>query len=131
MSRATRLVMATCVLTFLMACFVLPLTAPPASACLVSYGYRPDIKIDLNKGGDTRSLFDGNGGCATSTSLLGAAIVAVATLGAIGLLGARALRQGETAAGGQQQGAQVLASYIHATSTSQPMPPAQGGPGAQ
>ena len=37
--------------TAFLAALVLPLTARPASACIVSYDYRPNIKIDLSKPG--------------------------------------------------------------------------------
>ncbi|MFC5744097.1 hypothetical protein [Actinomadura rugatobispora] len=130
MSRAARAVMATLVLTALMTCLVMPLTAQPASACHVGVGYRPNIEIDLNKIRSGGSLFGDGEACTTRHSLAGAAVVAVAVLGVMGVLGARVLRKGEIAAGGSQQSAQVLDSYIHATGTSQPGPPLMGGPGA-
>ncbi|XVQ12432.1 hypothetical protein ACQP1W_07680 [Spirillospora sp. CA-255316] len=128
--RAARAATATLVLTFLMTCFVMPLTAPPASACHVGVGYRPNIKIDVKRIAGGGSPFGDGEACTTRDSLAGVAVVTVAALAAVGLLGARALRKGELAAGGKQQAPQVLDYYVHATGTSRPGPPVQGGPGA-
>ena len=131
MSRApmhtARAVLVALALTVLMTCLLTPLTARPAAACNVGIGYRPTVKIDLTRRSDS-GPFGGGDACSTEQSLAGVAVVVVAVLGAIGVLGTNALRKGELAAGGRQQGEQVLASYLHATGTTPPAPPPQGGP---
>lgn len=73
----------------LLVCLTLPLTAQPASACDVSYGYKPSL--NLNKPNMGRSAQ-----CSNGTSLAGAFFVALLALGAVVAGGALAYRKGET-----------------------------------
>ncbi|MFB9834904.1 hypothetical protein [Actinoallomurus acaciae] len=72
----------------LLVCLTLPLTAQPASACDVSYGYKPSL--NLNKPNMGRSAQ-----CSNRTSLAGAFFVALLALGAVVAGGALAYRKGE------------------------------------
>jgi len=88
----------------LLACSTL-LSAPPASACVVSIGYKPSLGAgDLNH----------HRTCSTGTSLAGAGGVAVLVLGALGAAGRRAYRRGEQAAGSGTPGP-ALTAYLDAT----------------
>ncbi|MEW2354597.1 hypothetical protein [Spirillospora sp. NPDC029432] len=127
-ARAARAVAATLALTFLLTCLALPQAAPPASACHVSYAYRPDIKID-SRGGGLR--LGGGDACSTRHSLVGVTVVALAALGILGVAGARAFRKGRAAAGGRQQADRALASYIGAAGESPAGPSGQGDSSAR
>ncbi|MCX5215202.1 hypothetical protein OG689_39095 [Kitasatospora sp. NBC_00240] len=87
----------------LLACSTL-MSAPPASACMVSIGYKPSLDI-----ADLRH----HRTCSTGTSLAGAGGVAVLVLGALGVAGQRAYRRGEQAAGPEPD--PTLAAYLDAT----------------
>ncbi|MFB4304193.1 hypothetical protein [Actinomadura sp. NTSP31] len=106
-TRAIRFVLG----TLLCAGLVLPLTAQNASACDVSYEYKPSI--DLEHFGHNRT-------CSTSTSLGGATIVAVLALGALAAAGALGFKRGAAAAGGPSGGpgspSPTLIAYLQATS---------------
>ncbi|MFD5510705.1 hypothetical protein ACFWIB_23455 [Streptomyces sp. NPDC127051] len=85
----------------LLACSTL-LSAPPASACVVSIGYKPSLGIgDLSH----------HRTCSTGTSLAGAGGVAVLVIGALGVAGRRAYRRGEEAMGSGP----ALTGYLDAT----------------
>lgn len=88
----------------LLACSTL-LSAPPASACVVSIGYKPSLGI-----GDLTH----HRTCSTGTSLAGVGGVAVLVLGALGAAGRRAYRRGEAAAGPE------LAGYLAAAGVTPP-----------
>ena len=92
----------------LLVCLTLPLTAQPASACDVSYGYKPSL--NLNKPNMGRSA-----ACSTGTSLAGAFFVALLAVGAVVAGGALAYRKAET---------------LLRTSTPPPAGPGHPGPAA-
>jgi hypothetical protein len=73
----------------LLVVLALPLTAQPASACDVSYGYKPSL--NLNK-----PNFGRGAACSTGTSLAGAFFVALLAVGAVVAGGALAYRKAET-----------------------------------
>ncbi|WP_030873798.1 hypothetical protein [Streptomyces sp. NRRL F-2747] len=93
----------------LLACSVL-LSAPSASACVVSIGYKPSL--DIAGPGRHHS-------CSTGTSLAGAGGVAVLVLGALGVAGRRACRRGEEAMGSDQ----ALTVYLEAAGVVPPEKP--------
>ncbi|GAA2144679.1 hypothetical protein [Actinomadura napierensis] len=105
-TRAIRFVLG----TLLCAGLVLPLTAQNASACDVSYEYKPSI--DLKHFGHNRT-------CSTSTSLGGVTIVGVLALGALAAAGAQAFKRGAAAAGGPSGApgspSPTLIAYLQAT----------------
>lgn len=103
-----------------LACLVLPLSPQAASACDVSYGYKPSLSLSEPGFGLHKKA------CSTPTSLTGAALVALLALAALGATVAKAVRKGEAAAGTlteQTDPAQVLSGYLRATGM------ATGGPG--
>lgn len=73
----------------LLVCLTLPLTAQPASACDVSYGYKPSLSLDKPNMGRSAQ-------CSNRTSLAGAFFVALLAVGAVVAGGALAFRKGET-----------------------------------
>jgi hypothetical protein len=103
----------------LMTCLVLPLTAPQASACNVSYGYPPSLNINKPNLGITKP-------CSSGTSLAGAVIVAMLTIGAFAAAGAIAFKRGATAAGPSAPD-QVLTGYLNATGVVAGGGPQSGG----
>jgi hypothetical protein len=101
------------------------LMAPaPASACDVSYGYKPTITFDLRDGPGL-----GSGECSTGTSLTGAAILAVlgvALLAAVlkrlldrGASRAAALSPAETGVDSEQ----ALSAYLDSAGLTHPPGP--------
>lgn len=127
LGRTALLVLATAFL----AALALPLTARPASACLVSYDYRPDIKIDLTRPGFTRPCSDG-------TSYTGIALVVALAAAALGAAGARTVRRGVALTGPSAPGqpdarGAILAGYLQAAAFRLPPPnpaaPPYGAPG--
>ncbi|WP_192809157.1 hypothetical protein [Actinomadura montaniterrae] len=110
--------------TLLCAALVLPLAPQSASACDVSYEYKPTV--DLKHFGHTRA-------CSTSTSLGGATIVAVLALGALAAGGAMAFKRGAAAVGASSAGpgpAPALIAYLRATGLSFPARTSGPPPGA-
>ncbi|MFD0690898.1 hypothetical protein [Actinomadura fibrosa] len=111
--------------TLFAALLILPLTPQQASACDVSYAYRPSI--DLEHFGRTRT-------CSTGTSLVGVALVSVVTVGALTATGFLVYRRGAATAGtppGRSAPAPALAAYLQATGLPLPppnRPPAGGYP---
>jgi hypothetical protein len=97
---------------------VLLVAAPTASACDVSYDYKPSFSFDRP------GL--GGGVCSTGTSLTGAAVVGVLALGAVAGAAAVAVRRGRAVAEsylGPDRTAEVLSGYLTAASTAPPPPP--------
>jgi len=95
------------------------LSAPAASACDVSYDYKPTISFDR--------LGLGGGVCSTGTSLTGAAGLGLLALGAVAGAGAVAVRRGQAVAGsflGPERTDEVLSGYLAAASTAPPPPEA-------
>ncbi|GAA4501635.1 hypothetical protein GCM10023191_052010 [Actinoallomurus oryzae] len=88
---------------FLLACLVLPLSAPPASACNVGYVYKPTMSLNKPHMGLRKP-------CSTRTSMAGVAMVVMLTAGALAAAGVLALRKGER-------------------TTRRPAPPPAPGPG--
>lgn len=116
-----------------LAALVLPLTARPASACIVSYDYRPNIKIDLSKPG---SAFGKP--CSDGTSYTGVVLVVALAIAAFGIAGVRTIRRGTALTATpvpDQAGARrvILAGYLQAAGFRLPPPnpaaPPYGGPG--
>ncbi|GHB79552.1 hypothetical protein GCM10010331_78970 [Streptomyces xanthochromogenes] len=97
----------------LLACSVL-LSAPPASACVVSIGYKPSLAAgDLSH----------HPTCSTGTSLTGAGGVALLVLGALGAAGRRTYQRGERTAGtgpDRDTPHPSLTAYLDATRTASP-----------
>jgi hypothetical protein len=102
----------------LMTCLVLPLTAPQASACNVSYGYPPSLNINKPNLGITKP-------CSSGTSLAGAVIVAILTIGALAAAGGIAFKRGAATAGPSSPD-QALTTYLHATGMASHTPPGEG-----
>ena len=103
---------------------ILPLTALPASACDVSYGYKPSLSLnkpDLGRGEP----------CSTGTSLAGAFFVALLALGTVAAGAALAFRKGETttrtSAPGPAAPAPALVTYLHAAGIAASAYPRPGG----
>ncbi|MGH3379557.1 MAG: hypothetical protein ACRDP6_32965 [Actinoallomurus sp.] len=112
--------------TAFLAALMLPLTARPASACLVSYDYRPNIKIDLSNPG---SPFGKS--CSDGTSYTGMALVVALAIAALGIAGVRTVRRGTALTATStpdQAGARraILAGYLRAAA----FPPPPSNPGA-
>lgn len=107
MSRGACLIAGAVPLAFL----VLLLAPQQASACSVSYGYKPQLKIS---GKDFRL----NGGrvCANGTSLAGSTAVALLVAGALATAGTRAFRRGAAWAGSSTPG-EALTDYLQAAGT--------------
>ena len=122
--------------TAFLAALVLPLTARPASACIVSYDYRPNIKIDLSKPG---SAFGKP--CSDGTSYTGVVLVVALAIAAFGIAGVRTVRRGTALTATpapDQAGARraILTGYLRAAAYRPPSPnpaappyPGPGGPG--
>lgn len=93
----------------LMACTML-LAPQEASACAVSYGYRPSVDI---------SDFSHHRTCSTGTSAAGVAAVVVLVLGAMAAAGMIVFRRGERRVGAGMPGrsgpSPALAAYLDAT----------------
>lgn len=101
----------------LLAFAALLVAAPAASACDVSYDYKPTISFDRPFGSAV---------CSTGTSLTGAVVLGVLALGAVAGAGAVAVRRGRAAAGtflGPARTNEVLAGYLAAAGTAPPPPP--------
>ena len=131
LGRTALLVLATAFLATL----ALPLTARPASACIVSYDYRPDIKIDFSKPG---SAFGKP--CSDGTSYTGVALVVALVIAALGAAGVRTFRRGTALTGTSvlgQAGARnaILTGYLRAAAfpppSSNPNGPPYSGPVGQ
>jgi hypothetical protein len=104
----------------LMTCLVLPLTAPRASACNVSYGYPPQLNVNRPNLGITKP-------CSSGTSLAGAVIVALLAIGALGAAGALAFKRGAATIRPSTPD-QALNTYLNATGMPSPAarPPGRG-----
>lgn len=74
--------------TVLLAGLTLPLTARPASACNVSYDYKPSLSL----GGPG---FGHGHPCSTGTSLIGVVIVGLLAIGGLAAAGALAVRRAQ------------------------------------
>ncbi|MEU7555939.1 hypothetical protein AB0B01_27025 [Streptomyces sp. NPDC044571] len=107
MSRGSRLIAAAVPL----ACLMLFLVPHQASACSVSYGYKPQVKFS---GKDFR--LGGGHVCTSGTSLAGSTAVALLVVGALASAGARAFRRGAAWAEASAPG-QALTDYLRAAGT--------------
>jgi hypothetical protein len=102
----------------------------PASACDVSYEYKPSF--DLSKPG----FGFGGDECSTGESLVGVLLFAIAAVALVAVLGSRALRRGEAAAAALPGGTEAtLGTYLHAAGLQTPPtppgpPPPPGSPGS-
>jgi hypothetical protein len=100
--------------------------ARPASACDVSYHYKPDISFDRPGLGLGRV-------CTTSTSLAGAALFDLLAVSALVGAAAAAVRRGQASAAGLAGSIGVsdaLPAYLAAASPAAPRPHAPGEPHA-
>jgi hypothetical protein len=114
--------------TVLFVGLTLPLTARPAAACDVSYGYKPSLSLNKPDFGRGRP-------CSTGTSLAGAFFLALLALGVLAGGGALAYRKGESTARSTVPApgppplrpeyvpsTPALAAYLHATGIAPPGP---------
>ncbi|MBT2408515.1 MULTISPECIES: hypothetical protein [unclassified Streptomyces] len=108
------------------ACLILLLVPQQASACTVSLGYRPSLKVNFND-----PHFISSRACANGTSLAGSTIVALLAVTALAAAGTRAFKRGaaltvSSSSPGQDTGpGQALTDYLQAAGTAPPAP----GPG--
>ncbi|MDJ0383745.1 hypothetical protein [Streptomyces sp. G-G2] len=97
-----------------MAFLLLLLVPQPASACTVSYGYKPQMNFNA------KDLRLGSGRvCTNGTSLTGSAIVALLAVGALAAAGTRAFKRGAASTGSSSPG-QALTTYLEAAGTVSP-----------
>ncbi|MEV5750783.1 hypothetical protein AB0L00_23415 [Actinoallomurus sp. NPDC052308] len=113
-----------------------PLTARPASACIVSYDYRPNIKVDYKNPGSGLGK-----PCRDDTSYAGVTFVVALAIAALGIAGVRTVRRGTALTATpapDQAGARraILTGYLRAAVVWPPSPnpaappyPGPGGPG--
>ncbi|MFE6847698.1 hypothetical protein [Streptomyces sp. NPDC057686] len=103
-----------------LACLMLFLVPHQASACSVSYGYKPQLKFSSK---DFR--LDSGHVCTSGTSLAGSTAVALLVVGALAAAGTRAFRRGATWAETFAPG-QALTDYLQAAGTVVTVPAAEG-----
>ncbi|MCP2341325.1 hypothetical protein [Actinomadura rupiterrae] len=97
------------VLAALAACLVLPLAPQQASACDVSYDYKPQLNLGKPNMGRSKT-------CSTGTSSVGVVLVAIAAFGALALAGTVVLRRATSLLPTPPGEDQALTDYLQATS---------------
>lgn len=104
------------VLAALAACLALPLAPQRASACDVSYDYKPQLDLgrpDLGRGKT----------CSAGTSSVGVLLFTVAVLGGLAAAGSVVVRRGAALLPSPPGEDQALTDYLQATGLTKPPPP--------